>query len=848
MRSAAFDVSANGEIVVGFASHEVFNGVAYYWDDAGIHRLDDPFDFDSLAYSISPSGNYIGGYIGEVDALDNDYFNAAVWDSNRNLTLLKDSSGNRVEGRVLDVSNHGYAVGETRDGRGFIWHPSFDGVHSSFNGAQIFDDWLTATPGGTTLSFASKGVEAIAEDTADGQLLFALSDYEAPGASAFVEVEVAGIAAAGNNAPVTGGAASASGSEDDGSINGSVPTASDADGDSLTYAVVGTAPAGVTFRSNGTFSVVPSGADQGLNVGQSRVIEFDYLANDGSADSAAATVTVTIDGVNDSPTVAHAIADQNTTDLTAFSFAFAGTTFADVDAGDSLTYSATKSDGSPLPSWLTFTAGTQTFSGTPPHSEVGTLSIKVIATDGSHASVSDTFNLVVAEGTHLPGLSINDVTVTEGTGGSVSAMFRVTLSAASTLPITVRYATANGTATAGSDFTTASGTLTFSPGQTSKTFTVMVTGDSLDEAQETFFVNLSVPTNALIFDAQGQGIITDNDNAPALSINNVTVTEGTGIPVNTVFTVKLSAKSGLPITVHYATANRTAVAPNDFDATSGTVTFAPRDLSKTITVPVAGDSLDEASETFLVNLSDASNASISVSQGQGTITDNDPKPSLSINDVTVTEGTGSVVEAEFTVRLFAVSGLPVSVKYATANSTAVAPADFAATSGQLLNFAPGETIKTFRIAVAGDARDELNETFFINLSAASNATIADSRGIGTILDDDATPTLSINDVTVTEGTGGAVNAIFTVTLSAASNLPVSVRCSTANDTALSSRDYTATSRLVTFAPGETTKTISISILGDSAKESSESLFVNLTNAFNALFADNQGLGTILDND
>ena len=460
------------------------------------------------------------------------------------------------------------------------------------------------------MSFASKGVEAIAEDPVDGQLLFALSDYEAPGASAFVEVDVAGIAVAGNNAPVTGGAAAASGAEDDGSINGSVPNATDADGDSVTYAIVGTAPAGVTFRSDGTFSVVPSAADQGLNNGESREIKWDYVANDGSADSAAATITVTIHGVNDAPTVAHTIPDQNTTDLTAFSFAFAGNTFADVDAGNSLTYSATKSDGSLLPSWLTFTAETRTFSGTPPHSAVGTLSLKVTATDGSQATANDTFDLLIAEGTHLPGLSINDVTVTEGTGGSVSAMFRVSLSAASTLPITVRYATANGTATVGSDFTTASGTLTFSPGQTSKTFTVMVTGDSLDEAQETFFVNLSTPTNALTFDGQGQGTITDNDNAPALSINNVSVTERTGSPVNAVFTVKLSAKSGLPITVHYATANRTAVAPNDFDATSGTVTFAPGDLSKTITVPVTGDSLDEANELFLLNLSDANNATI----------------------------------------------------------------------------------------------------------------------------------------------------------------------------------------------------------------------------------------------
>ena len=285
--ATAHDVSADGSTQVGFSSH--ISGGAGYWDLSGFHGLEDPFAVDSLAISIAPSGNYIGGYVVE-ELPGRGAIYAAVWDSNRNLIPIYDSLGNRFEGGVQDVSDHGYAVGTTSDGRGFIWHPSFDGVHSPFNGAQIFDDWLAATPGGTTLPFASKGVEAIAEDTADGQLLFALSDYEAPGASAFVEVDVAGIAAAGNNAPVTGGAAAASGSEDDGSINGSVPNATDVDGDSLTYSVVGTAPAGVTFRSDGTFRVVPSGADQGLNNGESRVVAFQYLANDGSADSAAAAV------------------------------------------------------------------------------------------------------------------------------------------------------------------------------------------------------------------------------------------------------------------------------------------------------------------------------------------------------------------------------------------------------------------------------------------------------------------------------------------------------------------------------------------------------------------------------
>ena len=105
----------------------------------------------------------------------------------------------------------------------------------------------------------------------------------------------------------------------------------------------------------------------------------------------------------------------------------------------------------------------------------------------------------------LPSLTIGDVTVTEGHAGTQSATFTVTLSAASDQPVTVAYATADGTATAGSDYQAASGTLTFAPGETSKTITVLVNGDRLGEPNETFLVNLSGPTNATIADGQGVG-------------------------------------------------------------------------------------------------------------------------------------------------------------------------------------------------------------------------------------------------------------------------------------------------------------------------------------------------------
>ena len=120
------------------------------------------------------------------------------------------------------------------------------------------------------------------------------------------------------------------------------------------------------------------------------------------------------------------------------------------------------------------------------------------------------------------------MTVTEGNSGTTTAAFTVTLSAASPQTVTVNYATANGTATAGSDYVAQTGTLSFTAGQTSKTISVTVNGDTTVEPNETFFVNLSSPSGATIADAQGQGTITNDDSAalPTLSINDVTVTEG----------------------------------------------------------------------------------------------------------------------------------------------------------------------------------------------------------------------------------------------------------------------------------------------------------------------------------
>ena len=183
-----------------------------------------------------------------------------------------------------------------------------------------------------------------------------------------------------------------------------------------------------------------------------------------------------------------------------------------------------------------------------------------------------------------PSLKVNDVTVTEGNTGTRAATFTVTLSAASTQTVTVAYATGNGTATAGSDYSSTSGTLTFAPGQTSETITVLVKGDRIPEPNETFFVNLSNPNNATIADGQGLGTIMDDE--PRISISDVSMKEGNSGLTAFAFRVSLSAAYDVPVTVAYSTANGTATAGNDYQAATGTLTIPAGQTSRTITVLV----------------------------------------------------------------------------------------------------------------------------------------------------------------------------------------------------------------------------------------------------------------------
>jgi hypothetical protein len=330
-----------------------------------------------------------------------------------------------------------------------------------------------------------------------------------------------------------------------------------------------------------------------------------------------------------------------------------------------------------------------------------------------------------------PEITINDLTVNENDAGTVNATFTISLATASAQTVTVDFATGDGTANAPADYQTNSGTLTFDPGDLTKTITVLINGDTLDEPAETFFVTLSNAGNAVILDTQGQGTINDNDSAPTLSINDVSIAEGDSGATNATFTVLLSAASGRTATVNYATADGTATAGSDYESTSGSLTFNPGETSKTIAVRINGDPTFEPGETFFVNLSSPTNASIFDNQGNGTITNDDPAPpvpTFAINDVHIAEGNSGNSVATFNVSLSPASETVVTVDYATAGGTAAAGSDYQSTSGTL-TFATGETSKAVSVEISGDTLVEQDETFLVNLAnATGGAIIGDTEG------------------------------------------------------------------------------------------------------------------------
>ncbi|MEY2404608.1 MAG: hypothetical protein QOD38_2159 [Acidimicrobiaceae bacterium] len=223
-------------------------------------------------------------------------------------------------------------------------------------------------------------------------------------------------------------------------------------------------------------------------------------------------------------------------------------------------------------------------------------------------------------------------------------------------------------------------------------------------------------------------------------------------------------------------------------------------------------------------------------------------PKISVTDTSVTEGNAGTAMATFTVTLSAPSTQVVTVNYAAKSNSAWAPGDFVAGNGKV-TFNPGETAKPVVVSVNGDTLFESNEKFTLSLSGAVGATMFDTLGYATIVNDDAKPMLSVSDVTVVEGNAGTKLATFTVSLSAPSGTTTKVKFATASGTALSGSDFVAvTPKILSIPAGQIAQTFTVTINGDTVVEPDEWFVVNFSAPVNAIIADGQALGTISNDD
>jgi hypothetical protein len=459
---------------------------------------------------------------------------------------------------------------------------------------------------------------------------------------------------------------------------------------------------------------------------------------------------------------------------------------------------------------------------------------------------------VAAGGLALPVASVGDVTVSEDAG---HAVFTVTLARSSGSATTLGLALSDGTAQGGgSDYGTAgtpqnlevsldngvtwtpATSVTIPAGAVTALVRTPITNDTTYEPNETF----TLTTTLLAGDvnvADPVGVATILDALPYFQqVVPVTVNEGAG---QAVFTVTLSKPSKDPVSVSYTTSDGTATGSADYTPVTGVLTFAPGETSKTITVPVLNDTVYEGAETFKLTLSNPVNAGLPTPETVGTILDDgngtggtdDDRPRVSTVTSPVTQEGQPL---DFTVKLTSTATTPTVLDVTPRSSTGTVGTDtgpmevsfdggktFTPVTDGKVTVPPGTDTLIIRVPTVLDPTPEGNETIELDVKAPANP--APIYGTGTIED---APLVSIaGPAAVDEAIG---NAAYTVSLNHASTVPVTVTVKTVNGVALAGSDYTAVDQVLTFAPGEISKTVLVPIVNDTLMEGKEAFTVQLS--------------------
>jgi hypothetical protein len=383
----------------------------------------------------------------------------------------------------------------------------------------------------------------------------------------------------------------------------------------------------------------------------------------------------------------------------------------------------------------------------------------------------------------------------------------------------------------------------------------------------------------------------------SFAISGAEIQEADGGTTLLSFRVTRSGDTSQRILVNFRTEDRTATgfpsdsggacpAGTDFGrpqtangSLPGPLDFAAGATERDILIIICSDNIDEEDETFDVLLLDTVPAGITITQNRatGTIRDDDSPPTLRVGSTTIDEGATGTRVMRFTITLTGVSSTDVLFNLATANGSSNPPArggasctagiDYVTTSATDRRFAAGTTALTqqFDVTICGDTIDEIDETLVVNLTNPRNAAAEQSRGTGTITDDDASPTATIASVTQAEGDAQS-NMVFTVRLSAASGRTVTVNYATAADTGASAAtpsadatcsehdDYLSRTGTATFTPAAangltpTSQTITVAICADRIHEATETFRLRIPSTTGAIIGAGTAVGTITDSD
>ncbi len=424
----------------------------------------------------------------------------------------------------------------------------------------------------------------------------------------------------------------------------------------------------------------------------------------------------------------------------------------------------------------------------------------------------------------------------------------VVMSATSSFTVTVPY-TVSATATGGGvDFNLVNGTFTIPPGDASRSLAFPVTNDTLDEADEMITLTLGAPANAILGAFSEHTItILDDDQPPTVQFILPDQTVGEADGGGTVL-VYLSAASSFTVTVPYNVCGTATGGGVDHGLVSGIFTISPGYISSSLTFTVTNDTLDEADETVILTMGAPVNAVLGpVSVHTITILDNDSPPTVQfVTDAqSVSEGTGVVV---VTVYLSTASGRQVTVPYSVGGSAAGGGVDHNLADGSF-TIQPGAVSGVITFTVTPDELHENTETISITLGAPVNAALgANSQQIITIFDDDPLPVVKFADASVSVNENESV-ATITVTLNAASMITVTVGYVSGDGTAVMGSDYLTATGTLTFTPGITTQTFTVTILNDELDEPDETVNLALVDPVNVVIGlPGWAVLTIIDDD